>query len=66
VSATNLRLPGRYTDANLFETVSLIRGDELDDAGTYELVHKEATPDELKQLPIWDHLPQMDRWLASE
>ena len=50
-----------------------IRGDELDDAGTYELVHHirgKAIADELalgsftrrklKQLPIWD------LWLASE
>jgi hypothetical protein len=62
-----------YTDADLFETVCQIRGDELDDAGTFELVHHirgKATPDELalgsftrrklKQLPI------LDLWLASE
>jgi hypothetical protein len=51
----------------LFYTVCQIRVDELDGAGTYELVHHIrgiATPDEfalgsftrrkLKQLPIWD------------
>jgi hypothetical protein len=51
----------------LFETVCQIRGDELDDTGTHELVHHirgTASPDEkalgsfdrrkLKQLPIWD------------
>jgi hypothetical protein len=27
------------TDANLFETICQIRGDELDGAGTHELVH---------------------------
>ena len=66
-------LEDAYTDADLFETVSQIHGDELDDAGTYQLVHHsrgEATADELalgsftrrklKQLPIWD------LWLASE
>jgi hypothetical protein len=56
-----------YTGADLFYTVCQIRVDELDGAGTYELVHHIrgiATPDEfalgsltrrkLKQLPIWD------------
>jgi hypothetical protein len=51
----------------LFETLSQIRGDEVDDTGTYELVHHirgKATPDEpaldfftrckLKQLPVWN------------
>jgi hypothetical protein len=60
-------LEGAYTDAHLFETICQIRGDELDGAGTNELVHhilSEATPDEhdlgsftrrkLKQLPILD------------
>jgi hypothetical protein len=58
----------------LFETICQIRGDELDGAGTHELVHHirggEATPDErdlgsfthrkLKQLPI------RDLWLFSK
>jgi hypothetical protein len=57
----------------LFETISQIRGVELDDAGTFELVHHirgKATPGELaldsftrcklKQLPGWN------LWLASE
>jgi hypothetical protein len=59
------------TDVYVFETVCQIRGNELDGAGTYELVHRirgKATPDELvlgsftrrklMQLPIWD------LWLA--
>jgi hypothetical protein len=67
VSATVAALDDAYTSANLFETICQIRGDELDDAGTHELVHHirgKATPDELalgsftrpklKQLPIWD------------
>jgi hypothetical protein len=58
---------------DLFETICQIRGDELDEANTHELVHHihgTATPDEqvlgsftrrkLKQLPI------CDLWLASE
>jgi hypothetical protein len=57
----------------LFEAVCQIRADEVDDAGTFELVHHirgKATADELalgcftrrklKQLPI------LDLWLASE
>jgi hypothetical protein len=73
VSATVAALEGAYTDADLFETVCQIRWDELDGAGTCELVYHirgKATPDELalgsftrrklKQLPIWD------LWLASE
>jgi hypothetical protein len=73
VSTTVAVLEDAYTDADLFETVCQIRGDELDDAGTYELVHHthaKATAYELalgsftrrklKQLPIWDI------WLASE
>jgi hypothetical protein len=36
VSATVAALKDAYTDAHLFET---IRGDELDDACTHELVH---------------------------
>jgi hypothetical protein len=73
VSATVAALEDAYTDADLFETICQIRGDELDGASTHELVHHirgEATPDEqvlvsftrpkLKQLPIWD------LWLASE
>jgi hypothetical protein len=50
VSATAAALKDAYTDADLFETVCQIRGDELDDAGTYELVHHirgKATADEL-------------------
>jgi hypothetical protein len=50
VSATVAALEHAYTDADLFETVCKIRGDELDDAGPYELVHHirgKATPDEL-------------------
>ncbi len=66
-------LEGAYTDASLFETICQIRGDELDGAGTNELVHHilgEAKPDEhdlgsftrrkLKQLPI------SDLWLSSK
>jgi hypothetical protein len=73
VSATVAALEDADTDADLLETICKIRGDEVDDAGTYELVHHirgKATPDELaldsftrrklKQLPIWD------LWLASE
>jgi hypothetical protein len=65
VSAIVAALEDAYTDADLFETVCQIRGDKLDDAGTYELVHHicgKAIPDELalnsftchklKQLPI--------------
>jgi hypothetical protein len=29
-----------YTDAHLFETICQIRGDEVDGAGTNELVHR--------------------------
>jgi hypothetical protein len=67
VSATVAALEDACTDADLFETVCQIRGDDLDDAGTHELVHHirgKATADELalgsftrrklKQLPIWD------------
>jgi hypothetical protein len=73
VSATVAALEDAYTDADLFETICQIRGDELDGASTHELVHHirgEATPEEealgtltrrkLKQLSIWD------LWLASE
>jgi hypothetical protein len=73
VSATVSALEDAYTDADLFETICQIRGDEVDGAGTHELVHHirdEATPEEealgtltrrmLKQLSIWD------LWLASE
>jgi hypothetical protein len=65
VSATVAALEDAYTDADLFETVCQIRGDELDDAAIYELVHHirgKGTPNELelgsftrrklKQLPI--------------
>jgi hypothetical protein len=65
VSTAVAAIEGAYTDAHLFETIHPIRGDELDGAGTQELVHHirgEATPDEqdlgsftrrkLKQLPI--------------
>jgi hypothetical protein len=48
-SMPSLRLRGAYTDAHLFETICQIRGDELDGAGTNELVHHilgEAKPDE--------------------
>jgi hypothetical protein len=61
------RVPDPRSIPDTFGTVCQIRGDELDDAGTYELVHRirgKATPDELdlgsftsrkiKQLPIWD------------
>jgi hypothetical protein len=67
VSLTVAALEDAYTDADLFETVCQIRGANLDDAGTYELVHYirgKATADELalgsftrrelKQFPIWD------------
>jgi hypothetical protein len=39
VSATVAALEDAYTDADLLETVSQVRGDELDDAGTFERVH---------------------------
>jgi hypothetical protein len=67
VSTTVAALEDAYTDADLFETVCQIRGEELDGAGTFELVHHirgKASADELalgsftrpnlKQLPIWD------------
>jgi hypothetical protein len=73
VSATVAALEDAYTDADLFETVCQIRGNGLDDAGTYELVHhirgkaaagelalNSSTRCKLKQLPIWN------LWLASE
>jgi hypothetical protein len=73
VSATVAALEDAYTKADLFETVCQIRGDELDDAGTYELLHHirgKATPEEpalgsftrrkLKQLL------NSDLWLTSE
>jgi hypothetical protein len=50
VSATVAALEDVCTDADLFETICQIRGDELDDAGTHELVHHicgKATPDDL-------------------
>jgi hypothetical protein len=54
VSATVTALEDAYTDTDSFERVCKIRGDDLDDAGTYvntyELVHHirgKATPDEL-------------------
>jgi hypothetical protein len=60
-------LEDAYADADLFETFCQIRGDELDEAGIYELLHHirgKATADvtrrKLKQLPI------LDLWLASE
>jgi hypothetical protein len=49
VSATVAALEDAYTDADLFETICQIRGDELDDAGTHEVVHHirgKATPAE--------------------
>ena len=73
VSATVAALEDTDTDAELFETICQIRGDELADDGAHEVVHRirgKATPEEqalgsftrrkLKQLPIWD------AWLASE
>jgi hypothetical protein len=48
-SATVAALEDAYTDADLFETIRHIRGDEVDGAGTHEVVHHiigEATPDE--------------------
>jgi hypothetical protein len=39
VSATVAALEDAYTDADLFETICQIRGDQVDGAGTYELVH---------------------------
>jgi hypothetical protein len=67
------QLPSLRLRTRTLTPICQIRGDELDDAGTYELVHHirgKATPDELaldsftrrklKQLPIWD------LWLASE
>jgi hypothetical protein len=60
-----------YTDADLFETIRQIRGDEVDSAASLHLFHGEATFDEqalgsftrhkLKQLPT-----SWDLWLASE
>jgi hypothetical protein len=49
VSPTIAALENACTDADLFEAVCQIRGDEGDDAGTFELVHhiRKATPDEL-------------------
>jgi hypothetical protein len=65
VSATVAALEDAYTDADLFETICQIRGNELDDAGTHDLVYHirgKATPEEealgsftrrkLKPLPI--------------
>jgi hypothetical protein len=73
VSATVAALEYAFTDADLFETICKIRGDELDGAGTHDPVHhirSEAAPDEeaigsftrrkLKQLST------LDIWLASE
>jgi hypothetical protein len=74
VSATVAALDDAYTDADLFETVCQILADELDDAGTYELVRQhirgKSAHDELalasftcrklKQLRI------RDLWLATE
>jgi hypothetical protein len=69
VSAAVAALEGAHTDVHLFEMIRPIRGDELDGAGTHELVrhiHGEATPDEqnlgsftrrkVKQLPTWDRI----------
>jgi hypothetical protein len=39
VSATVAALEGAYTNADLFGAIGQIRGDELDGAGTHELVH---------------------------
>jgi hypothetical protein len=73
VSATVAALEDAYTDAAFFETVYQIRGDELDGAGTYELVHHirgKATPDELALGSFTRHklkqLPSRDIRLASE
>jgi hypothetical protein len=65
VSGAVAALEDAYTEADLFEIICQIRGDELDEAGTSELVHHirgKAIPDELalgsftrrklKQLPI--------------
>jgi hypothetical protein len=44
-----LSLEVAYTDASFFETICQILGDDLDSAGTHELVQHirgEATPDE--------------------
>jgi hypothetical protein len=73
VSATVAAVKNAYTEADFFETVCQIRGDQLYAAGTYELVHHirgKATPDELAlgsfaprklaQLPTWD------LWFAEE
>jgi hypothetical protein len=71
VSTTFVSLEDAYNDADLFETMRQIRGDELDGADqVVHRIHGKATSDEkalgsftrrmLMQLPIWDI------WLASE
>jgi hypothetical protein len=67
VSITVAALGDAYNDADLFETIRQIRRDEVDGAGTYELVHHNrsenraeeetlgsSTRRKLEQLPIWD------------
>jgi hypothetical protein len=73
VSVSIAAIEDAYTESDLFETICQIRGDDVDDAGTHELVHHirstatldeqalgSFTPRKLKQLPIWD------LWLPSE
>jgi hypothetical protein len=50
VSATIAALEETYSNVDLFEMICQIRGDELNGAGTHELVHRirgEAIPDEV-------------------
>jgi hypothetical protein len=73
VYTTVAALEDAYTDADLFETIFQIRGDELDGAGTRKLVHYirgEATPDEevIGSFTRRKHkqLSTLDLWLTSE
>jgi hypothetical protein len=66
VSATVAALEDAYTDTDLFEKLCQICGDELDVAGTNELVHhihSEATPD---GQPKRNQPSNWDLWLASK
>jgi hypothetical protein len=73
VLAAVAALEDAYTDADIFETISQVREDELEDAGTFELVHHirgKAPPNELALASFTrrklKHLPSWDIWLASE
>jgi hypothetical protein len=70
-TSTVAALADAYTDADLFETIRQIRGDELDGAGSLHLFHGEATfheqaPGSFTRHKLKQLATSWDLWLASE